>query len=127
MTGNWRGVARALRGGARDRVITTVELGSAPLEYYLPPLHNLARGTSVTVDEIDEIGYAPLRRFAASSPAPGFRLLERKDIDGLIIYRFTSAVPRAVGEAALRAHVITLAHPEVLVRGDATVSRTRVS
>ena len=125
--GNWHGVARALGEGGPGRVITTVELGAAPLEYYLPPLHNLARGTSVTVDEIDEIGYAPLRRFAASSPAPGFRLLERKDIDGLIIYRFTSAVPRAVGEAALRAHVITLAHPEVLVRGDATVSRTRVS
>ena len=40
-------------------MITTVELGAAPLEYYLPPLHNLARGATVTVSEIDETGYAP--------------------------------------------------------------------
>ena len=42
--GNWRDVARALGGGTSERVITTVELGAAPLEYYLPRLHNLARG-----------------------------------------------------------------------------------
>ncbi len=43
--GDWRGVAKVLRdaasGGANERVITTIELGAAPLEYYLPPLHNL--------------------------------------------------------------------------------------
>jgi mannosyltransferase len=113
--GNWREVARALRGGAGERVITTVELGSAPLEYYLPGLHNLARGASVTVAEIDETGYAPLRRSADRPPASGFHLLERLDIDGLIVYRFLSPVPRTVPEATLRRHVITLAHPEVLV------------
>ncbi len=98
-----------------NRVITTVELGSAPLEYYLAPLHNLARGTSVTVDEIDEVGYAPLRADASSPPAPGFRLRERLDINGLIVYRFVSAAPRVVPESTLRRHVITSAHPEVLV------------
>jgi len=113
--GDWRGVARALGRGVPNRVITTVELGSAPLEYYLAPLHNLARGASVTVDEIDEVGYAPLRAHASSPPAPGFRLLERLDINGLIVYRFVSAVPRAVSESTLRRHVITPAHPEVLV------------
>jgi hypothetical protein len=120
--GNWRGVARVLRVGARDRVITTVELGAAPLEYYLPALHGLAPGTSVTVGEIDETGYAPLRRTAGRPPAPGFHLLDRHDIDGLIVYRFVSTVPRAVSEATLRRHVITLAHPEVLVP-----KRTRAS
>jgi mannosyltransferase len=120
--GNWRDVARALRGDPRARVLTTVELGAAPLEYYLPPLHNLARGDSVTVSEIDETGYAPLRSSAGRPPAPGFRLLDRVDIDGLIVYRFVSPVPRSVSEAQLRSHVITLAHPEVLVPAHANVS-----
>ena len=70
--GNWRAVARALRGHAGARVITTVELGAAPLEYYLPGLHNLARGTSVTVGEIDETGYAPLRASAGRPPPRDF-------------------------------------------------------
>jgi mannosyltransferase len=121
--GDWRGVAKVLRGStatgerivAAERVITTVELGAAPLEYYLPPLHNLARGTAVTVSEIDETGYAPLKASAASPPAPGFHLQSHDDINGLIIYRFVSPTPLTVSEAALRRHVITEAHPEVLV------------
>ncbi len=113
--GDWRGVARVLRAGSRARAITTVELGAAPFEYYLPPLHNLPRRTSVTVSEIDETGYAPLRSSAGSPPAPGFRLLSRSDINGLIVYRFVSSTPRSVSEATLRRHVITAAHPEVLV------------
>jgi mannosyltransferase len=122
--GNWRAVARALRGQAGEHVITTVELGAAPLEYYLPPLRNLASGTSVTVGEIDETGYAPLRASAGRTPVPGFRLLERLDLDGLLVYRFIAPVPRAVSQAALRRHVITLAHPEVLVPPHAHVTFT---
>jgi len=120
--GDWRGVAKVLRdaaggGGASERVITTVELGAAPLEYYLPPLYNLARGTAVTVSEIDETGYAPLKASAASPPAPGFHLQSHDDVNGLIVYRFVSPTPRTVSEATLRRHVITEAHPEVLVSG----------
>jgi uncharacterized membrane protein len=113
--GNWRDLAGALRSGEPDRAITTVELGSAPLEYYLPGLHNLARGASVRVSEIDETGYAPLRASAGQPPAPGFRPVGRLDIDGLIAYRFRSPAPRLVSETTLRRRVITLAHPEVLV------------
>ncbi len=123
--GNWRGLARVLGGresaraagaaGAGERAITTVELGAAPLEYYMPPLGNLAPGRTITVSEIDEVGYAPLRASAGEPPAPGFRLRDRVDVDGLIAYRFVSPVPRTVSEAALRRHTITLAHPEVLV------------
>jgi mannosyltransferase len=121
--GDWRGVAKVLRGAtAGARVITTIELGAAPLEYYLPPLHNLAEGTRVTVSEIDETGYAPLRASAGSPPAPGFNLLSRDDVNGLIVYRFVSAAPRAVSEATLRRHVITEAHPEVLISPHARVS-----
>jgi mannosyltransferase len=114
--GDWRGVAKILRPTpAGERVITTVELGAAPLEYYLPPLHNLAEGTTVTVSEIDETGYAPLRASAGLPPAPGFHLLGRDDVHGLVIYRFVSPAPRTVSEATLRRHVITEAHPEVLI------------
>jgi mannosyltransferase len=131
--GDWRGLARVLRGegsssallpapAAGERVITTVELGAAPLEYYIPGLHNLARGMSVSVNEIDETGYSPLRASAEDPPAPGFHLLSRTDVNGLISYRFVSAIPRMVSEAALRRHVITLAHPEVLVGAGARVS-----
>jgi hypothetical protein len=117
--GDWHGVSKVLQGTpANERVITTVELGAAPLEYYLPPLHNLARGGAVTVSEIDETGYAPLRASAGSPPAPGFHLSNRYDVNGLIVYRFLSRSPRKVSEAALRRHVITEAHPEVLVSED---------
>ena len=126
--GDWRGVAKILRAvPAGERVITTVELGAAPLEYYLPPLAdlrsvNLAEGTTVRVREIDETGYSPLTASAGSPPAPGFRLASRDDVNGLILYRFVAPEPRAVSEAALRRHVITAAHPEVLVAPGVRVS-----
>jgi hypothetical protein len=129
--GDWRGLAQAIReepggglpggstgatAGGAARVITTVELGSAPLEYYLPPLHNLQRGAAVRVSQIDETGYVPLVAGASEPPAPGFRLVERRNINGLILYRFVSATPRTVSEATLRSHVIAAeGHPEVLV------------
>jgi mannosyltransferase len=113
--GDWRGLAHALGPGTPARAITTVELGSAPLEYYLPGLHNLREGSTVLVSEIDETGYSPLRASAGQSPAPGFHLRARLNIDGLIVYRFVATAPLPVSEAALRRHVITLAHPEVLV------------
>jgi hypothetical protein len=122
--GDWRGLAHVLRGVPGDRVITTVELGAAPLEYYLPGLHNLARGTAVSVTEIDETGYSPLRAGAGRPPAPGFRLLERRSVHGLVLYRFISAIPRMVRESTLRRHVITLAHPEVLVGARIQASAT---
>jgi mannosyltransferase len=120
--GNWRDLAKVLRAAPPDHVITTVELGSAPLEYYLPGLHNLREGSLVRVSEIDETGYAPLRASAEEAPAPGFRLLARLDINGLIVFRFVSPVPRAVSEATLRRHVITLASPNVLVPAGSQVS-----
>ena len=64
-----------------------------------------------------------MRRSAGSPPAPGFELVERRNVDGLVVYRFLSSVPRAVSEASLRRHVITLAHPEVLVPAGSRTSR----
>ncbi len=131
--GDWRGLADTLRGSASTpsattaparRVITTVELGAAPLEYYLPGLHPLPAGMSVAVNEIDETGYSPLRASASTPPAPGFHLLDRRDVHGLIMYRFVSPIPRTVSEAALRRHVITRAHPEVLLPAGVQPSST---
>jgi mannosyltransferase len=124
--GNWRDVAKALRGAPRERAITTVELGSTPLEYFLHDLHALHTGTLVRVSEIDETGYAPLRASAGEPPAPGFHLKARLDIDGLIVYRFVSAAPRLVSEATLRRHVITLASPDVLVPADSRIIAANV-
>ena len=120
--GNWRALAHAIGSGSPARAITTVQLGETPLQYYLPGLRSLHTGRRVLVDEIDETGYAPLRRGAGRPPAPGFVLRSRRDIDGLILMRFVSPVPRLVSERMLRAHVITLAHPEVLVGRDARLS-----
>jgi mannosyltransferase len=114
--GDWRGLARVIGRTHRARVLTTVELGAAPLEYYLPPLRNLRQGALVAVSEIDETGYAPLRPGAGESPAPGFHLAQRSDVHGLMLYRFLSPTPRTVSEAALREHVIAIGRPEVLMR-----------
>jgi hypothetical protein len=67
------------------------------------------------VAEVDEVGFAPLRPSAGRPPAPGFDLRARHDIDGLIVYRFRTAVPRRVSEAALQPHAITRARSEVLI------------
>jgi hypothetical protein len=123
--GNWRGLADELRGAPYARAITTVQLGSAPLQYYLPGLRNLRPGAAALVREIDETGYSPLRPSAGEPPAPGFHLLERVDVDGLILYRFVSPVARPVAESVLRRHVITLAHREVLIRRGTPVHALR--
>ena len=72
-------------------------------------------GATVRVSEIDETGYMPLAAGAGEPPAPGFHLVAHRDVDGLVLYRFRSAIPRTVSEAALREHVIAEGHPEVLV------------
>jgi mannosyltransferase len=113
--GNWRGVARALRGSPPPQVISTPQLGAAPLQYYLPGLRRLAGGAQASVAEVAEAGYAPLRPSAGRPPAPGFALRGRRDIDGLIVYRFAAAAPRRVSEAVLARHVITRARSDVLV------------
>jgi 4-amino-4-deoxy-L-arabinose transferase-like glycosyltransferase len=143
--GDWRGVATLLRragwgavaapSGARAagragpaaartvartvaRALVTVELGAAPLQYYLPPLVNLAPGTRVRVGEVVETGYAPLRAGAGTAPAPGLRLAQTGNVHGLYVYRFTSSTPVTISESKLRESAITEApHPEVLVTG----------
>jgi mannosyltransferase len=114
--GDWSGVAGVLRSAQPKHVITTVELGSAPLEYYLPSLSNLTTGQSVSVTEIDETGYAPLRPDAERAPARGFHLTERCDINGLIVYRFISNAPVTISQKLLlRAVIAEEGRPEALV------------
>jgi hypothetical protein len=121
---NWRAIARTLEGGTHARVITTDELGSAPLEYYLPGLRlrNLARGRSVLASEIDETGvvssssefYEPFHPSPSEVPT-GFHLLTREEVDGLVVYRFVSPVPRLVNVAALHSRFAMTHGAEVLV------------
>ncbi len=114
--GDWSGVADVLRSAQPKHAITTVELGSAPLEYYLPRLNNLHAGQSVRVTEIDETGYAPLRPDAERAPARGFHLTERRDINGLIVYRFVSSAPVTISQRMLLHAVIAEeGRPEALV------------
>jgi 4-amino-4-deoxy-L-arabinose transferase-like glycosyltransferase len=120
--GNWRGLAHALGRASPERAITTVHLGETPLQYYVHGLRSMPAGTSVLVDEIDETGYAPLRRGAGRPPVSGFVLRARRDIDGLILLRFVSPVAVPVTESSLRHDGITLARPEVLVPRDARSS-----
>jgi len=107
--GDWRGLAQTLSRGwhaqARTPVavaapsgallshdvpsqtaITTVELGAAPLEYYLPPLHNLAR------DRRDGLCAACAGRRRAPcarlSPRPARR---RQRLDPLPLHRARAA------------------------------------
>jgi mannosyltransferase len=120
--GDWRGLAHALGRGGETRALTTVELGSAPLEYYLLGLRSLPRGAAVLTDEIVATGYAPLRSSAGRPPAPGFVPVGRLDVNGLIAYRFRAPAAREVTQAALRRHVITSAHPAVLVGERARVT-----
>ncbi len=122
---DWRKLATTLDGGTRQRVIATAELGAAPLEYYLPTLHlrKLSPSRSVTVSEIDVTGvqssasefYEPFRSSATDPPAPGFRLLSRTEVAGLVVDRFVSPVPRSVSEPALRRRVLLGPVSEMLV------------
>ena len=115
---NWRGLARDLAHGSGERAITTLHgFGSSPIEYFLPGFHVLRKGSSVVLNEIDEAGNEAVRASAPPPPAPGFRLLARVNIDGLIAYRFVSPVPRRVSEATLAGagHTIARGPTEVLV------------
>jgi hypothetical protein len=119
---NWRGLAADLPRSSRERAITTVEFGSAPLKYYLPGLRSLPVGSSVVVDEIVETGHEPVRPSAALAPAPGFHLQARVRLDELVAYRFVSPVARRVSEATLAGHEVTFAHAEALVPAGMPIS-----
>jgi hypothetical protein len=126
--GDWSGVARVLSaptgdrsaagdsaGGtaadaapdASERVIATVHLGTAPLQYYMAGLGGVGGARSLLVREIDEVGYAPLTADASAPPAPGFQLQSMRNVNGLVVFRFVSAAPRTVAVSALTGHEIT--------------------
>jgi len=102
--GAWDAVAAQLRPDTADRAIVTVELGAAPLEYYLPALRlrYLSARRVVRVREIDLVGYVPLRPHATRSPASAFAPAGRSDHDGLLVFRFVAARPQPVSGRFLR-------------------------
>jgi hypothetical protein len=106
----WNTVARELASGPGDRAIVTVELGAAPLEYYLPRLRlrYLSRRLSVSVREIDLVGYAPLRVGGLRPPTPAFSLIARSDTHGLLAYRYLAPRPQRLSGRFLRGLTITV-------------------
>jgi len=113
--GDWQGVAAALTGGVPDRAVVTVELGSAPLEYYRPGLRTLSPSRSALVSEVDLVGYRPLRTGTGRAPAPGFRLIAVRSAHGLLVYRFVAAAPVRLPERLLRSRTITATRSETLI------------
>jgi hypothetical protein len=91
----------------------TAHLGSAPIEYYAPSLRPAVSSIS-GVSEIDKVGYKPLLASATTSPAPGFRLVQRLDFNGELVYRFVSARPQTLSRSALKSAGITAGETNVL-------------
>jgi hypothetical protein len=120
--GDWRGLARAIPAGGPERAYTTVLLGSAPLEHYIPGLRKLAPHRALAVREIVETGELPLREGAGKAPA-GFRLLETRRVHGLVALRFIAPGAHTLSEEQLRRDVVDAAEPWVLVPGNARTSR----
>lgn len=129
--GDWKAVAAALgqpatgRGGrsptggasaslaSQPIAVVTAHLGSAPLEYYQRALHPATSGT-LTVSEIDKVGYRPLLASAEAPPAPGFRLLATRDFHGELLYRFVSPRPQRLSLVRLSRAGITAGETDVL-------------
>jgi hypothetical protein len=104
--GDWRGVAELLRTGPPRRAVVIAVTGGLPLQYYEPRLVQLSRVQTVRVQEIDLVGYPPLRRDAARPPAAGFSLVRRSAVHGVLILRF-----RAAGAAAVSARRLLSRRP----------------
>jgi len=106
---DWSAVATTLRPGTADRAIVTVELGAAPLEYYLPRLRlrYLSRHLRVKVREVDLVGYAPIRAGAIHPPTKAFALAGRSDTQGLLVYRYLAPAPQSLSGRYLRSLTIT--------------------
>ena len=85
-------VAQVLRGGLGSRARSRPSSSARRRWSTTCRACTTSRAAStVLLGEIDETGYAPLRVARGDAPAPGFRLLGRRDVDGLIVYRFALA------------------------------------
>jgi mannosyltransferase len=113
--GDWKGLARVLGTAMPDHVVTTLHLGTAPLRYYIPSLRTLVPDQrALRVREVDETGYPPLRASAGRPPAASFHLVARRDVNGLLVYRFVSRTPVTIPVQQLREDAIAVGHTEVL-------------
>ena len=118
----WRQVSEHLPAG-RARAITVNTLGTSPLRYYLPGTVQVPKGEAVLVSEVVEAGEEPVRPSRIAPPARGFRLVERLDYHGLVVFRFVSPTPRRISYETLRRRVISEEHGTVLASGNARTAR----
>jgi hypothetical protein len=119
---DWSAVAAALGSGSPDRAIVTVE-------YYLPRLglRYLSRRRSVTLREVDLVGYAPLRPAAIRPPTGAFSLIGHSDHHGLLAYRYAARAPQRLSGRFLRSLTITIgatASSEVLTPAAVAAARS---
>jgi 4-amino-4-deoxy-L-arabinose transferase-like glycosyltransferase len=124
----WREAARALGppGGPRA-VVATPTHGEGPLEYYLPGAR-LRGGGLARVNEIDVLALRrrPLGAIATprlppatappAPPAPGFRLIERRDQEYFRLFRYRSARGVRVQIGDLERMTVDRVEPVILVQ-----------
>jgi hypothetical protein len=95
--GNWRWVADQLRGGPSRRAVVISSLGGLPLHYYVPSLRPPAAASGeLLVQEIDLVGYEPLRPGTTRPPVRGFVRVARHARNGLVVVRFRAPRPLLV-------------------------------
>lgn len=111
--GDWGAVARGL-SRAPGVAVVTAHLGSAPIEYYAPRFRHVSAASTLTVREIDVVGYAPLLPAAGKPPAAGFRAAGVSNFNGLLVYRYISPRARSVPLKQLRGGAITAGETDVL-------------
>jgi uncharacterized membrane protein len=118
--GDWRGVADALRSGPSERAVVIAVVGALPLQYYEHGLVQLSPGQTVRVDEIDLVGYPPLRAGAARPPAAGFSLYSRSTVHGVVMLRFSAQRAAPISGRRLLSRRPVLVDTEALASRNAT-------
>jgi mannosyltransferase len=125
----WREAAQALgpATGARAVIATPGDAGKSPLEYYLPQSRVLRAG-GAWVSEIDvlalrrrplgAIATPRLPRLSAvpGPPAPGYRLVERRDAEYFKLLRYRASRPQYARIGALEAAAVDRVDAVVFVQ-----------
>jgi 4-amino-4-deoxy-L-arabinose transferase-like glycosyltransferase len=112
---DWRSAAKVIGPAPAQRALVVPFIGDDPLAYYLPNAAVIRHGT-VRAGEVDVIGWALRRSRTPRAPAPGFRLVSRRQSGKLTFLRYTSAHPATFTRVQLSAERLGKEHGAVLVQ-----------
>lgn len=113
----------ALGAAQRPVAVIATHLASAPLEYYWSALREVGgRDARLVVSEIDKVGYMPLLPSASTPPAPGFRLVAKRNFEGQYLYRFLAPRPASLAASVLLRDGITAGETNLLASSSAAGS-----